>query len=144
MECRVGPAKGKDPATSLGPWLVTTDELLPYLRNGRLDLQCSLKVNGKTWMDGRSGEMHFTWGDFVERASRDSRIVPGDVFGSGTVSGSTIGEAIGRGYQARYLEPGDVVEMEVEQIGVLRNRLGDIVDADPAYRFSAPRQAPSW
>jgi fumarylacetoacetate (FAA) hydrolase len=138
MECRLGPAKGKDPATSLGPWLVTTDELLPYLRDGRLDLQCRVRVNGETWMDARSGEMHFTWGDFVERASRDSRIVPGDVFGSGTVSGGTVGEAVGRGFQARYLEPGDTVELEVEHIGTLRNRLGAKVNPDPAYRFGAP------
>jgi 2-keto-4-pentenoate hydratase/2-oxohepta-3-ene-1,7-dioic acid hydratase in catechol pathway len=142
MECRLGPAKGKDPATSLGPWLVTTDELLPYLRNGRLDLRCSLRVNGQTWMDSRSHEMQFGWGDFVERASRDSRIVPGDVFGSGTVSGGTVGEAIGHGFPARYLEPGDVVELDVEHLGVLRNRLGPKAELESGYRFGAPRQAP--
>jgi fumarylacetoacetate (FAA) hydrolase len=142
MQCRLGPAKGKDAATSLGPWLVTTDELLPYMRDGRLHLRCTLKVNGEQWMDGNAGEMHFTWGDFVARASRDSRIVPGDVFGSGTVSGGTVGEAIGRGYAARYLQPGDVVELEVEGLGVLRNRLGRKAPLEPGYRFG-PRQAAS-
>jgi 2-keto-4-pentenoate hydratase/2-oxohepta-3-ene-1,7-dioic acid hydratase in catechol pathway len=140
MECRLGPAKGKDSATSLGPCLVTTDELRPLLRDGRLHVRCTLRVNGEQWMDGDGGKMHYTWGDFIERASRDSRIVPGDVFGSGTVSGGTVGEAIGGGYEARYLEPGDVVELEVEGIGVLRNRIGASVDPNPAYRFRAPQR----
>ena len=138
MDCRLGPAKGKDPATSLGPWLVTADELQPFTHDGRLDLRCTVKVNGQMWMDGRSNEMHFTWGDFVERASHNSRIVAGDVFGSGTVSGGTVGEAVGRGFPARYLQPGDEVELEVEGIGVLRNRLGPKAALDPAYRFGAP------
>jgi 2-keto-4-pentenoate hydratase/2-oxohepta-3-ene-1,7-dioic acid hydratase in catechol pathway len=140
MECRLGPAKGKDAATSLGPWLVTTDELMPYLHDGRLHLRCTLLVNGERWMDGNASDMYFTWGDFVERASHDSRIVPGDVFGCGTVSGGTVGEAIGRGYAARYLQPGDVVEMEVEGIGVLRNQLGTQPSLDPSYRFGPPEQ----
>ncbi len=139
MECRLGPAKGKDAATSLGPWLATTDELLPHIRDGRLQLRCTLKVNGEQWMEGNAREMQFTWGDFIERASRDSRIVPGDVFGSGTVSGGTVGEAIGRGYPARYLQPGDVVEMEVQGLGILRNRLGQKASLEPGYRFGPPR-----
>jgi 2-keto-4-pentenoate hydratase/2-oxohepta-3-ene-1,7-dioic acid hydratase in catechol pathway len=138
MECRLGPAKGKDGATTLGPWLVTPDELSSSLRDGRLHLQCSVKVNGEQWMEGDAGSMHHTWGDFVERASRDSRIVPGDVFGSGTVGGGTVGEAMRNGYAgARWLEPGDVVEMEVERIGVLRNRLGPKQGEDPSYRYVA-------
>ena len=140
MECRLGPAKGKDSATSLGPWLVTTDEMEPFLRDGRLHVSCTLRVNGELWMEGDGGQMHFAWGDFLERASRDSRIVPGDVFGSGTVSGGTVGEAIGRGYQARYLQPGDTVELEVESLGVLRNRIGPKLDTDPAYRYRAPQR----
>jgi 2-keto-4-pentenoate hydratase/2-oxohepta-3-ene-1,7-dioic acid hydratase in catechol pathway len=100
-------------------------------------------VNGEQWMDGNAGDMHHTWGDFVERASRDSRIAPGDVFGSGTVSGGTVGEALGRGYQARYLQPGDVVELYVEGIGVLRNWLGQKVPAPAGYRFAAPQHMPA-
>jgi 2-keto-4-pentenoate hydratase/2-oxohepta-3-ene-1,7-dioic acid hydratase in catechol pathway len=138
MECRLGPAKGKDGATTLGPWLVTPDELSSSLRDGRLHAHCTVKVNGEQWMEGDAGIMHHTWGDFVERASRDSRIVPGDVFGSGTVSGGTVGEAIHKGYPARWLQPGDVVEMDVEGIGTLRNRLGPKVDEDPNYRYKAP------
>jgi 2-keto-4-pentenoate hydratase/2-oxohepta-3-ene-1,7-dioic acid hydratase in catechol pathway len=138
MAARLGPAKGKDSATSIGPWIVTSDEMAPYLRGGRLHVRCTLKVNGALWMDGSGGGMHHTWGMFVERASRDSRIVPGDVFGSGTVSGGSIGEAIRNGIAARYLQPGDLVEIEVEGIGVLRNRVADKLDSDPNYRFAAP------
>jgi 2-keto-4-pentenoate hydratase/2-oxohepta-3-ene-1,7-dioic acid hydratase in catechol pathway len=141
MECRLGPAKGKDSATSLGPYLVTSDELLPFLRDGRLHVRCTLRVNGEQWMDGDGGQMYYAWGDFVERASHDSRIAPGDVFGSGTVSGGTVGEAIGHGYPARYLQPGDTVELEVEGIGVLRNRVGPRVEPDPEYRYRAPQPA---
>ena len=93
-------------------------------------------------MEGHSGNMHHSWGSFVERAAKDSRIVPGDVFGSGTVGGGTIGEARGKGYPARYLEPGDVVEMEVEGIGVLRNTLAPKVGFDPEYRYKAPPSDP--
>ena len=90
----LGPAKGKDFCTSLGPLLVTTDELAPYLKDGRLAVRCTLRVNGETWMVGDGGTMHHTWGQLVERAAHDSRIVPGDVFGSGTVGGGTVGEAM--------------------------------------------------
>jgi fumarylacetoacetate (FAA) hydrolase len=74
----------------------------------------------------------------IERASRDSRIVPGDVVGSGTVTGGSIGEAIRNGYPARYLEPGDVVEIDVERIGILRNTIAPKINPDPNYRFKAP------
>jgi fumarylacetoacetate (FAA) hydrolase len=138
MEARLGPAKGKDSATSLGPWIVTTDELVPYIRDGRLYGRCTLKVNGVQWMDNDGGLMYHTWGAMIERASRDSRIVPGDVLGGGTVTGGSIGEAIRNGFPARYLEPGDVVEIEVEGIGVLRNIIAAKVSPDPHYRFKAP------
>lgn len=138
MAARLGPAKGKDAATSLGPWLVTTDELAPYRRDGRLHLRCTLRVNGVQWMEGDGGLMYHTWGAMIERASRDSRIVPGDVLGGGTVSGGSISEAIRNGYPARFLQPGDVVEMDVEGIGILRNTIAPKVDPDPAYRFKAP------
>jgi len=82
--------------------------------------------------------MYHTWGAMIERASRDSRIVPGDVLGAGTVTGGSIGEAIRNGFPARYLEPGDVVEIEVEGIGVLRNTIAPKVNPDPNYRFNAP------
>jgi 2-keto-4-pentenoate hydratase/2-oxohepta-3-ene-1,7-dioic acid hydratase in catechol pathway len=138
MEARLGPAKGKDSATSLGPWVVTTDELAPRIRDGRLYVRCTLKVNGVQWMDNDGGLMYHTWGAMIERASRDSRIVPGDVLGGGTVTGGSIGEAIRDGLPARYLQPGDVVEIAVEGMGVLRNTIAPKVDPNPHYRFKAP------
>src|SRR5215470_11042727 len=58
MEARLGPAKGKDSATSLGPWIVTTDELAPYIHDGRVHVRCTLKVNGVQWMDNNGGLMY--------------------------------------------------------------------------------------
>ena len=139
MEARLGPAKGKDSASSLGPWIVTTDELAPFIRDRRLHVRCTLKVNGVKWMENNAGIMYHSWGAMIERASRDSRMVPGDVLGSGTVTGGSIGEAIRNGFPARYLEPGDVVEIEVEGIGVLRNTIAPKVNPDSNYRFKAPR-----
>jgi fumarylacetoacetate (FAA) hydrolase len=141
MEARLGPAKGKDAATSLGPWMVTTDELAPHLRDGRLHVRCTLKVNGVQWMDNDAGLMYHNWGAMIERASRDSRIVPGDVLGGGTVTGGSIGEAIRNGFPARYLQPDDVVEIEVEGIGILRNTIAPKINPDPNYRFKAPPMA---
>ena len=140
MAVGLGPAKGKDAASALGPWLVTTDELGPWLRDGRLHVACSARVNGELWLEaGDGGAAHHSWGDFVERASKDSRIVPGDVLGSGTVAGGSIPEAMARGIaSARYLRPGDVVELEVEGIGSLRNAIGAQNPLDADYRYAAP------
>jgi len=138
MQARLGPAKGKDAASSLGPWVVTTDELAPHIREGRLYVRCQLQVNGVQWMDNDGGLMYHTWGAIIERASRDSRIVPGDVLGGGTVTGGSIGEAIRNGLPARFLAPGDLVEIEVEGIGILRNSIAPKIKPDPNYRFKAP------
>ena len=100
-----------------------------------------LKVNGVHWMENNAGIMYHSWDAMIERASRDSRVVPGDVLGGGTVTGGSIGEAIRNGFPARYLEPGDVVEIEVEGIGVLRNTIAPKVNPDPNYRFKAPPPA---
>jgi 2-keto-4-pentenoate hydratase/2-oxohepta-3-ene-1,7-dioic acid hydratase in catechol pathway len=139
MEARLGPAKGKDAASSLGPWIVTTDELAPFIRDSRLHVCCTLKVNGVQWMENTAGIMYHSWGAMIERASRDSRLVSGDVLCSGTVTGGSIGEAIRNGFPARYLEPGDLVEIAVEGIGFLRNTIAPKVNANPEYRFKAPR-----
>lgn len=137
MAVGLGPAKGKDAASSLGPWLVTTDEMMPFLRDGRLHVKCTVRVNGDLWLDeGDGGASYHGWQDYVERASKDSRIVPGDLLGSGTVSGGSIPEAIAKGIDsARYLQPGDLVELEVEGLGTLRNTLGPKANPDPDYRY---------
>ena len=113
MAVGLGPAKGKDFATSLGPWLVTADEL------GDLRLEMVARVNGEERSRGNLGDMHYAWDELVAQAARNTRLVPGDVIGSGTVGTGCILEH-GDG---RWLEPGDVVELEVEGIGVLRNRV---------------------
>jgi fumarylacetoacetate (FAA) hydrolase len=114
MKVGLGPAKGKDFATSLGPFVVTPDEL------GELSLEMVARVNGEERSRGNLGDMFHSWAAILERASANTRLVPGDVIGSGTVGSGCILEH-GDG---RWLQPGDVVELEVEGIGVLRNRIG--------------------
>ena len=137
MTFGLGPAKGKDSASSIGPWVVTTDELLPHIKDGRLDLKCRVRVNGDDWLrDGEAVNAYYGWGEIIERAAKDSRIAPGDVIGSGTVGGGSVREAIRKGYEAaRWLEPGDRVELEVSGIGTLGNTLGPKEGVDPAYRY---------
>ncbi|HEY2594310.1 MAG TPA: fumarylacetoacetate hydrolase family protein [Chloroflexota bacterium] len=138
----LGPAKGKDAASSLGPWIVTRDEIAPLYRNGTLHVACTLRVNGVVWMEGNAWNMYHTFGAMLERAAQDSRIAPGDVIASGTVGGGSISESVRKGYPARWLQPGDVVEIEVEGIGMLRNTLGPITNPDRERRFTAPELRP--
>ena len=114
MKVGLGPAKGKDFATSLGPLVVTPDEL------GDLRLEMVARVNGEERSRGNMGDMYHAWQAILERATTNTELVPGDVIGSGTVGTGCILEH-GDG---RWLQPGDVVELEVEEIGVLRNVVG--------------------
>jgi Fumarylacetoacetate (FAA) hydrolase family len=84
--------------------------------------------------------MHHTLGAMLERAAQDSRIVPGDVIATGTVGGGSISEAACKGFPARWLQSGDVVEVEVEGIGNLRNTLGASTNSNTRLRFTAPDQ----
>lgn len=112
MACRLGPAKGKDFATALGPCLVTPDEIVDL---GALTM--TARVNGEEWSRGRFGTIHWSFPQMIAHVSRGEMIYPGDVFGSGTVGG-------GCGLEMdRYLKPGDVVELEIQPIGVLRTRV---------------------
>ena len=110
MRVGLGPAKGKDVATSIGPLLVTADELGDAM---------VARVNGEERSRGRLSDMHFTWEQIRGQAARNTVLRPGDILGSGTVGSGCILE-LGDG---RWLQPGDVVELEVEGIGVLRNRV---------------------
>ena len=116
MKVGLGPAKGKDFATSLGPTVVTPDEL------GDLKLEMVARVNGEERSRGNLGDMYHSWEAILARAAENTALVPGDVIGSGTVGSGCILEH-GDG---RWLQPGDVVELEVEGIGVLRNTVGRI------------------
>jgi len=112
--------KGKDFAQALGPWLLTTDELHDRLSDGRLDLKVWAKVNGATWTDSTTRDMNWSFSHLVAFASRDSRVVPGDVIGSGTV---TLGCIFERPHELRWLEDGDVVEIGGERLGSTRHTI---------------------
>jgi 2-keto-4-pentenoate hydratase/2-oxohepta-3-ene-1,7-dioic acid hydratase in catechol pathway len=110
MKVRLGPAKGKDFATAIGPVLVTPDEIAdPY------NLGMRARVNGETWSEGNSGSMHHRFDRMIEFASMDETLRPGDLIGSGTVTG-------GCGLELdRWVKPGDVIELEIDGIGKLVN-----------------------
>jgi 2-keto-4-pentenoate hydratase/2-oxohepta-3-ene-1,7-dioic acid hydratase in catechol pathway len=114
MAGQLGPCKGKDFDTGnvLGPWLVTADEVPdPYA------LTMVARVNGEEWSRGSSSEMGFRFEDFIQHVTTDERLRAGEFFGSGTV-GSGCGLELGR-----FLKHGDVVELEVTGLGILRNRV---------------------
>jgi 2-keto-4-pentenoate hydratase/2-oxohepta-3-ene-1,7-dioic acid hydratase in catechol pathway len=109
----LGPAKGKDFATALGPCIVTADEV-----TSEPDLEMICRVDGEEWGRARSSEMHWSWAEILAHVSAGEDVYPGDVYGSGT-PGGCCGLDLGR-----RLAPGAVVELEIARIGVLRNRVG--------------------
>ncbi len=113
MAGQLGPGKGKDfdNANAMGPCVVTADELAnPY------NLAMSVRVNGEEWGRGNTRDMHWKLEDCIAHVSRSETLHTGEFLGSGTVGNGCGLE------QMRFLKPGDVVELEVEHIGVLRNR----------------------
>ena len=122
MKIGLGPAKAKDFATSLGPWLVTSDELQDKTAGSdKFDLDMTASVNGKLLSKGNAKNMHWSFPQMIARASEAVELHPGEVFGSGTVGTGSILE-LGPKVHA-YLQPGDNVELEIERLGVLRNRI---------------------
>ncbi len=114
MRVGLGPAKGKDFATSLGPVVVTPDEF-----DGS-EAEMVARVNGEERSRGNLRDLYHPWERIVAQAARNTRLLPGDLLGSGTVgTGSIVEHGDGR-----WLQPGDVVELEVEGIGLLRNTVG--------------------
>ncbi|QJY49401.1 fumarylacetoacetate hydrolase family protein [Pseudonocardia broussonetiae] len=119
MTVQLGPAFGKDFATSMGPALVTPDEFDVG------DARMSARVNGETWSEGSLGSMVFGFVDVIVALSAEQRLQPGDV-----LAGGTIGR--GCGFELdRWIRPGDVVELEVSGLGVLRNVVGKKNDPPP-------------
>lgn len=113
MTLTLGPTKGKDFGTAVGPWITTADEV------DMTDLTMIARVNGEEWSRGNSGAMMWTPAELIAYISYGETLRPGDLIASGTV-GNGCGLEMGR-----RLQPGDVVELEVSGIGVLRNRLGE-------------------
>jgi len=123
MKVGLGPAKGKDFASSLGPWIVTPNELTKFAteRPGVYNLGMTAKVNAKELSRGNWSDIHYSFGDLLARASEGVTLYPGDVIGSGTVGTGCLLE-LTKG-EGPWLKKGDTVELEIEQIGVLKNRV---------------------
>lgn len=125
MKLNLGPGKGKDFATSLGPWLVTPDELASRRHgNGaseRYDMTMLARVNGREISRGNFRDIYYSFPQMIAWASQNARLRAGDVLGSGTVGTGCILEL---GIQVQpWLQPGDLVELEIEGIDVLRNSI---------------------
>ncbi|MBT2691587.1 fumarylacetoacetate hydrolase family protein [Bacillus sp. ISL-55] len=121
MKVGLGPAKGKDFATSFGPYLVTKDEL-EYLKAGKgYDLEMVARVNGRVLSKGNMKDIYYSFAEMIERASAGTTLYPGEVIGSGTVGTGCILE-LGTDVH-RWLEPGDEVELEIAGLGVLKNKI---------------------
>ncbi|WP_106815359.1 fumarylacetoacetate hydrolase family protein [Microbacterium timonense] len=133
MKVRLGPAKGKDFGTSLGPWIVTADELEQYLdADGFLAVRAEVRINGELVGEDLVSNMGWPFPELVAYASRNSRVVAGDVLGSGTVgNGGCLGELWGRNGDLvpPPLRPGDEVRMTIEGIGELVGSVGESVPA---------------
>lgn len=125
MKVGLGPAKGKDFATSAGPCLVTPDEIedrvIDRTRGRRHDLEMAVFVNGERRGGGNTRAMHWTFAELIAVASRNTVLKPGDLIGSGTVGTGCLTEFPDGTFP--WLQPGDVVRMEVERLGALENRI---------------------
>lgn len=136
MVLNLGPAKGKDFSTVIGPWLVTPDELEAYKMapktghtGNTYDLKMSCRVNGIQVSAGNTADMDWTFAEIIERCAYGADILPGDVIGSGTVGTGCFLELNGTGllndasYQPQWLQDGDIVEMEITGLGSLSNTI---------------------
>ncbi|WP_409349987.1 fumarylacetoacetate hydrolase family protein [Rathayibacter soli] len=133
----LGPCKGKDFANTLGPWIVTADEFETlHDADGFLPIAMSVSINGVEFGRDLLSNMGWPFAELVAYAARDSRIVPGDVLGSGTAGGGCLFEAWGRNRMQTPppLQPGDVVRMEIEGIGAIENRVVAGVELPPVPR----------
>lgn len=135
MKLNLGPAKGKDFATALGPWLVTKDELEPFKIQtpfgAKYDLRMTAKHNGKLISEGNVKDMNWTFAQIIERASYGVELFPGDVIGSGTVGSGCYAELngtasrkakeAGENFSPTWLKPNDTIALQIEGLGTLTN-----------------------
>jgi fumarylacetoacetate (FAA) hydrolase len=124
MAVGLGPSKSKDFATSLGPRLVPWSELRSFYSDGRLHLMMRARVNGRELSRGNARDMYWSWPQILAHASRDTELRPNDIIGSGTVGTGCILELTPERVGG-WLQPGDVVELEIEHLGTLTNRVVD-------------------
>lgn len=123
MSLQLGPAKGKDFATAMGPWLVTLDEVAErMIEDGNVALEMQALRNGKLLSEGNASRMYHSWPQIIAHASRDVELRPGDVLGSGTVGSGCILE-LGAEHAGGWLRPGDDISLRIEGLGQLDNHI---------------------
>jgi 2-keto-4-pentenoate hydratase/2-oxohepta-3-ene-1,7-dioic acid hydratase in catechol pathway len=123
MPMSLGPAKGKDFASSFGPYMVTPDELEnDWDDQGKLNLRMTCHVNGNLISDGNTNDLYHSFGDMIERASMNTKLVPGEYIGSGTVGTGCILELRPEN-TGGWIKKGDSVRLEIEKLGALENRI---------------------
>ena len=148
MKIGLGPAKGKDFANTLGPWIVTADELESYRRDDRLHLNMEVSINGEHFGDDTLANMSWSFEELVAYASRGTWVRPGDVLGTGTCGSGALAEMWGRNgrQEPPPLAVGDVVRMTVEGIGTIENRVveGASPVPIPHARPAAHRRERAW
>ena len=151
MKLNLGPAKGKDFATCIGPWMVTPDELDDVRIGGdfgnRYSLRMTAKHNGTLISDGNMKDMTWTFAEIIERCAYGTEIYPGDVIGSGTVgtgcylelngTRTRLAKEKGESYDPVWIQPGDTLELEIERLGVLTNK---VVKAPVDYSILAKKK----
>ncbi len=137
MKLNLGPAKGKDFATALGPWLVTPDELEKYKLvtefGNKYDLKMTARHNGKQISEGNLKDMNWTFAEIIERASYGVKLFPGDVIGSGTVgtgcylelngTGALKAKESGKDFTSVWINDGEEIELEITGLGILKNSI---------------------
>jgi len=133
MQVPLGPVKGKDTATTLGPVLVTPEELQPWRTETGYDLAMTVAINGQKLGEDRWSSMAFSFADMIAYASRGTEIRPGDVLGSGTCGGGCLAELWGRrGLDAHPpLRAGDLVTVTIEQLGTVTSHIIEGVQPIP-------------
>ena len=123
MPMSLGPAKGKDFASSFGPYMVTPDEIeSAWKDDGKLHLQMTCHVNGKKVSDVNTNDLYHSFGDMIERASMNTKLIPGEYIGSGTVGTGCILELRPEN-AGGWLKKGDIVTLEIERLGILENKI---------------------
>ena len=143
MQVGLGPNKGKDFANSFGPWITTPDELEEHREGDRYDLEMTVSVNGKEY--GRDNVKNMSWSfeELLAHAARGSNVGPGDILASGTAGTGAMSELWSRSKQYEDpapLQVGDVVEMTIEGLGTLRNRVVECDSPHPDYQVPRARR----